>query len=364
MGFSQLRLYQFRNIADTTLQLSSRNVCFVGRNGQGKTNLLEAIYLLCYGSSFRTRQDSLLIRNGCKEMALSGTVTADDEDRELELDLRIQNSRKLITVDQEPVQDRKDIIHNVPCIVFCHDDIDFASGPPDRRRWFFNQTMSMGEPLFIDYLRNYSRILKARNQTLKDGRTDLLDVYDTQLADTGMIIQQKREQIVQQFNISFQHLFREISELPYELVIDYRPYWDTDAGTNGALYELRRRREMDTRLGTTTSGPHRDRFVFMGNGSDFTMVASTGQLRLLSLILRVAQARYLANLVGRKPVILLDDVLLELDPQRRRSFMHLLPEYLQAFYTFLPDEQFSQYIFGDTLTYKVHDGQFELFESR
>ncbi|AFG36113.1 DNA replication/repair protein RecF [Spirochaeta africana] len=362
MGFSNLRFYQFRNIANTTLRLDSRNVCFVGRNGQGKTNALEAIYLLCYGSSFRTRQDALLVHHGSSEMALVGTAEVDE--RTLELDLRIQNNRKQISVDGNPVQDRKEMVHNIPCIVFCHDDIEFVSGAPDRRRWFFNQTMSMAEPQYIDYLRSYNRILKSRNQTLKDGRLDLLDVYDSQLAETGLIIQQKRRQIVQQFNLSFQQLFREISELPYEMTIDYRCSWDDDSTGTWILHELRRRRDMDLRLGTTTSGPHRDKLVFVANGMDFTTVASTGQLRLLGLILRVAQARYLADMVGLRPILLLDDVLLELDPQRRKSFMRFLPAYLQAFYTFLPDEEFSQYISGDTLEYRVQHGQFELFQGR
>ncbi|GAB6091057.1 DNA replication/repair protein RecF [Spirochaeta dissipatitropha] len=358
MSFSRIRWYQFRNLIDAELGIDSPNVCFVGRNGQGKTNVLEAVYLLCYGSSFRTRQDSLLIQHGCQEMAVSASVQTRDDD--LLLDVRIQNGKKLIQVDNSPVQDRKDLIQNIPCIVFSHDDLEFVNGAPDRRRWFFNQTMSMGEPLFIDYLRNYSRILKSRNQTLKDGRKDLLNIYDGQLADAGMAIIKKRKDIIRQFNSSFFSLFREISELPYDLSIDYKTNWNSDAGVDGAVFELERRREMDFRLGTTTSGPHRDKFIFSANGMDFTDIASTGQLRLLGLILRVAQARYLADLVGRKPVLLLDDVLLELDPQRRKKFMEFMPEYRQAFYTFLPDEHFSQYIQGDTMVYRVENGQFGL----
>lgn len=360
MGFSYLRFYQFRNIRDCRLEMGKKNVCFVGRNGQGKTNVLEAVYLLCYGSSFRTKQESLLIQHGSDEMSLSGHVNNSDND--LQLDVRIQNNKKSIFVDDCFVADRRDIVENVPCIVFCHDDIDFVNGTPDKRRWFFNQTMSMGEPLFINYLRTYSRILKSRNQLLKETshNSDLLEVYDTQLAEAGIAIQQKRKLIIDAFNKNFENLFQEISELPYGLLIDYKPSWTTEDGITGAMHELKRKRDTDIRIGTTTTGPHRDKMVYTANASDFTLTASTGQLRLLSLILRVAQARYIAELAGIKPVLLLDDVLLELDPQRRKKFMLYLPQYLQAFYTFLPDEQFSQYISGDTLVYEVKNGEFGL----
>ena len=114
---------------------------------------------------------------------------------------------------------------------------------------------------------------------------------------------------------------------------------------------------------TTTSGPHRDRFVYRHEDRDFTRTASTGQLRLVSLILRVAQAQFFASRSGRSPVLLLDDVLLELDPTRRKRFLDALPAYEQAFFTFLPDERFNDYRREDTLIYRVADGRIEAYGS-
>ncbi len=109
---------------------------------------------------------------------------------------------------------------------------------------------------------------------------------------------------------------------------------------------------------TTTCGPHRDKYMYMQNSRDFSISASTGQLRLLSLLLRTAQAQYISKVYVLNPVLLIDDVLLELDSKRRKEFMALLPEYEQAFFTFLPDEPFSEYVGNDRMVYKVQNGRF------
>ncbi len=112
-------------------------------------------------------------------------------------------------------------------------------------------------------------------------------------------------------------------------------------------------------MGTSLSGPHRDRWAFLAEGADFSSTASTGQLRLLSLTLRMVQAEYYTAATGRLPVLLLDDVLLELDPGKRRRFLELLPPAGQAFFTFLPGEPWKEYMTGSTLVYEVRDGRLQ-----
>ncbi|TVQ23249.1 MAG: DNA replication/repair protein RecF [Spirochaetaceae bacterium] len=355
MGFSQIRYYQFRNIADGVLAFDAKQIFFVGDNGQGKTNLLESFYILCYGSTFRTNRDSLLIRSGMSDCGLTGTAVTDDSG-ELAIRFALQNSLKSIHVNGSPVQDRKDLIHNLPCIVFCHDDIDFVSGPPERRRWFFNQTLSLYDELFIDVLRRYTRILKNRNVAVREENGDMIDVLDEQLAHTGRELQVQREHAVERFSATFEQLYHHISGFDEPLRVRYRPSWRNLDSVESVVKELRTRRSTDFTMGTTTSGPHRDRFRFEMNGKEFTETASTGQLRLISLILRVAQARFFSGRSGRKPVLLLDDVMLELDPTRRKRFFDALPDYDQAVFTFLPDEQFSSLAGDDTLLYRVKAG--------
>ena len=124
------------------------------------------------------------------------------------------------------------------------------------------------------------------------------------------------------------------------------------------------RENRDFTFETTTTGPHRDRFILLHNGKEFAHIASTGQIRLCSLILRVAQARFFSGKTGKRPVLLLDDVLLELDSNKRERFIVELPEFEQAFFTFLPDEQFRKYSGDDTLIYRVVDGDFRREKSR
>jgi DNA replication and repair protein RecF len=119
---------------------------------------------------------------------------------------------------------------------------------------------------------------------------------------------------------------------------------------------LEKRREADRIAGVSLSGPHRDRYVFTRDGEEFSAQASTGQRRLLALLLRIAQARRFSEVTGKNPVLLLDDVLLELDPEKRRKFLLVMPEYEQAFYTFLPEEPYERYRKSHTLVYTVSGG--------
>lgn len=363
MGFLSVRTYNFRNLADGEIACDAPQVFLVGENGQGKTNFLETIYVLCYGGSFRVRRDEQLCREGEGQLLLRGRVR--DERGEVHdvsygWEASRDSGRKSIRLNGKPVEDRKELVSMLPCIVFAHDDIEFVQGSPDRQRFFFDQTLSLYDPLFIDVLRRYRKVLRARNIALKEGRGDLLDVYDRQLAEAGVELLAKRGEATAAFNETFSALFTRISGFSEPLHIEHRPSWKLDGHRDaGATAQLARRREHDLYMKTTTSGPHRDRFIYRHGDRDFTQTASTGQLRLVSLILRVAQAQFFAARSGRRPVLLLDDVLLELDPTRRRRFLEALPAYEQAFFTFLPDERFNDYRGTETLIYRVVDGTIE-----
>ncbi|MFP4426582.1 MAG: DNA replication/repair protein RecF [Spirochaetaceae bacterium] len=369
MGFSEIRVYQFRNLVDQRVNTDAKELFLVGENGMGKTNFLEAIYYLCYASSFRTRRDDQILRHGKEEMAVHGTLLREGERRELSC--KSINRKKEIELDGQKIGDRKELISVMPCVVFCHDDIEFVKGAPEMQRYFLDQTLSMYNPLFIDDMRRYRRILKSRNLALKAGHTDVLEVYDEQLAEAGVHLQENRKVAVEAFNRTFSALFREVSGLQEPLQLFYRPSWRdggrSDEAENGPRFTtpsrervlaiLRERREQDIYFRTTTSGPHRDKFRYAFGGKDFSEVGSTGQMRLVSLILRVAQARFYQEQTRRLPLLLFDDVLLELDPERRRRFFDAMPEYEQAFFTFLPDEQYERYRREGTILYRVTDGR-------
>lgn len=356
MPFQYIKFYQFRNLKDARIPVPSEQVFFIGENGQGKSNFLEALYLLCYGSSFRTRKDDQLVRRGMDEASL--IAVWDNAAVQTQIRIIIRQGKKEIRINDKLIQDRAELVSIVPCVIFCHEDIDFVKGPPELQRWFFNQTCSMIDANYLQHLRRYTRVLKSRNQVLKDGRRDLLPIYDEQLVEEGLVLRGYRQGAIDLVNQAVARIFHAVSDLKKDFKIQYRPNWAEALDKEQAMEELQRRRDQDLAQRTSTSGPHRDRFNFVYDGADFTHIASTGQFRLISLIMRAAQAEILHSQRGKKPVLLVDDVLLELDDDKRKKFLACLPEFSQAFYTFLPDEHLRQYIQGDKTTFLVKDGEF------
>ena len=201
-----------------------------------------------------------------------------------------------------------------------------------------------------------------RNNVLKSRQEDVLEVLDLQLIQAGRILMEKRRRLLKEFESPFAELFKDISGLSGEISLLYRPSWPLEASGDEIGEILLSKRPRDRRYGLTHSGPHRDGLEFRREGRDYTREASTGQLRLMSLILRVAQAVFYHAKTGRKPLLLLDDVLLELDPLRRRRFIQALPEYEQALFTFLPEENLLKFTPREALIYRVDNGIISPYE--
>ena len=353
MRFNTLQLYHYRNLQDKKVDVDARQIYLVGENGQGKTNFLEAVYLLCYGKSFRTNTDRELIKHEYKDMSIHATF--DNKER---ISFKIVDKKKTIEVEGKRIKDRKELIEKSPCIVFSHEDIDFVKGPPERRRWFFNQTMSLHTPMFINMLRNYNKVIKMRNAVLREAGGIILDIYDQQLAAIGMEIQTRRKAVIASFNQTFKNVFRRISGRDADLDVVYVPSWNKAGSVEDALKQLEMKKADDFAMKNTTTGPHRDKIFFILNDRNFARIASTGQQRLVSLVLRVAQASFFYEMTKREPLLLIDDVLLELDSTRRIKFLDNLPVYEQAFFTFLPDEPYAKYKTSSTVVYNVQEGDF------
>jgi DNA replication and repair protein RecF len=286
------------------------------------------------------------------------------------VNVAFKDRKKIITLDGKCVEDRKELLSVAPAIVFCHEDMEFVAGSPERRRWFFDQTRSLWDPLYLEDLRKYRHILKSRNAILHgfgsrssgekrfrltDETTATLDALDPQLARYGLELTIKRRETAGEFSAVFEPLYREITGLD-GVGVKYLPSWKEES-FEAVLSLLLEKRETDVSTGVSLSGPHRDRYIFTRAGEEFSAKASTGQRRLLALLLRVAQARVFTDKTGKKPVLLLDDVLLELDGEKRRKFLFAMPEYEQAFYTFLPGEPFEKYRKSDTVVYYMESGQ-------
>jgi DNA replication and repair protein RecF len=384
---SSLRTAAFRNLEDNVTGTAAKNVFLVGENGQGKTNFLEALYFCAYGSSFRKVHDREIAQTEKKNF--SAEIFFSDQTHiknpSGEVLIKFSAGKKTVLLDGKKIEDRKDLLSVVPCIVFCHEDMEFVAGNPEQRRRFFDQVLSLYDPVYLDDLRCYRRVVKSRNSVLRDytlhklnGNPEtLLSALDQQCVLYGVKLMEKRETAARLFSGIFEELYREVSGTA-GVNVQYLPSWKSFVCMRGVRstprqkpYQnnnpwvvdtaavadfLRERRAAEMAAGISLSGPHRDRYLFTLGEADFAATASTGQRRLLALLLRVAQARRFSEMTGRNPILLLDDVLLEMDGEKRRRFVAALPAYDQAFYTFLPEEPFQHYQKDDTLVYYVQNG--------
>ena len=370
MSFVSIRTVSFRNLTDAEIDLRGKDIFLVGENGQGKSNFLEALYFCSYASSFRGVRDKEMVKTGERDCSVSVSF---DDSLYKNVSVVFKEGKKNITLDGKQVEDRKELLSVAPSIVFCHEDMEFVAGSPERRRWFFDQTRSLWDPLYLDDLRKYRHVLKTRNTLLKNltasNRSTLgesrsrfssetiamLDALDPQLAQYGLELTAKRQKTAEEFSLVFEPLYREISGIA-GIGVKYLPSWKEDT-TGGIIGLLSSKRETDASFGVSLSGPHRDRYLFTREGEDFSGKASTGQRRLLALLLRIAQTKVFSEKTGKKPVLLLDDVLLELDGAKRTKFLAIMPEYEQAFFTFLPGEHYNTYGKYDKIVYYLDSGR-------
>jgi len=267
--FAAVRTANFRNLADSEVVTQAKDVFLVGENGQGKTNFLEALYFCSYASSFRNLRDSELVKNGEKDCSVQAKLTDDLADKLL---VKFENGKKAINFDGKAIADRKELLEIIPCIVFCHEDMDFVSGPPEERRRFFDQTQSLYDAVYLEDLRKYRRVLKNRNAVLKAGYygadNAVLDTLDPQLAEYGLALMKKRDEAVKHFSEIFGPLYESVSGID-NIAVKYAPSWKTGSVGETTAF-LAEKREQEKTLGMSLSGPHRDRYVFVrGSGGIF-----------------------------------------------------------------------------------------------
>ncbi|GMO53102.1 MAG: DNA replication and repair protein RecF [Treponemataceae bacterium] len=365
MPFLSLATANYRNIEDGTIDIHAKQVFFVGENGQGKSNILEALYCLSYGASYRTKKDSEMARHGADSFSLRALYSEENGSTQ-SVAVYYENGKKKILKNAKRLMDRKALINTIPCVLYSHEDLMFVDGEPERRRFFLDQTLSMYDASYIDIQRQYRKTLKSRNLCLKNRIYDLLDTYDMQLAKSGTEIQKRRKKTIFSFNLIFTRLYEQVTGIENVRLV-YKPSWGEQSASGTEEYlditeeeaagVLREKRDIDKQLGASCYGPHRDRIIFVKDGRNFIQTASTGQRRTVAILLRTAQAEFYKNNSQKKPVLLFDDVLLELDPEKRAKITDRLPDYDQIFFTFLPEEPYMRYRKAEAKGYIISKGR-------
>jgi DNA replication and repair protein RecF len=323
MVLRHIAVQGFRNIGLATIDLTGGCAAFVGSNGQGKTNLLEAVGFVTALRSFRQPDARFLIAQGSPE---AGIFLRFEHEKSgpTEVTIRLRPGGKEIVVDGSTVARLADFLGRFPTVTFCFQDIQLIRGSPSARRRFIDLVLAAMDPNYLEALQRYHKALAGRNALLKTGATTSeIAAFEHPLSDAAVRLIAGREAGVATLTRLLAGAYRaivpegEIPELTYEA-----DAVETDAGVYaGALAGLR---EQDRVMRNTQRGPHRDDFAMRIDGRSARDFGSEGQQRSLVLALRLAQLAYFHERSGVRPVALADDVLGELDPGRRKRFWSAL----------------------------------------
>lgn len=323
MRITGVSLQDFRNIALTRIHFTSTAQFIIGPNGQGKTNLLEAIGMIAALRSFRTSEAKALVRWGQKQARIIVEVEHEMLG-DCRLDIHLNGARKDVTLDGEPLARLGDIIGRFPAVPLSSQDLQLLRGGPALRRRFIDLAISSGDSSYFESLRRYTHTLKGRNALLKSGQLrGGMAAFEHLLAGAATDLIRRRANVVSELNEMLKAAYNRIAPESEEPELEYKP--DLSATDTAAyLEELQRHRQRDLALQSTSRGPHRDDMEIRLKGHEAREFASEGQQRGLVLALRLAQAGWLQRQTSIVPVILADDILNELDRQRRESFWRVL----------------------------------------
>lgn len=331
MYLKKLKLINFRNYKSLELNLNEKLNIFVGNNAQGKTNILEAIYLSAMGKSFRTSKDKELIMFNKKEAYMKVEGKKNYSDVEVEIKLSA-TKKKLIKVNKLSVAKNSDILNNVYVVIFSPEDLRLIKEGPSERRKFIDNELSQIKPYYFHNLNDYNKILIQRNHLLKNMRGNvnkfMLDVWDEKLVDVGAKIIKQRHEFVKRIAPLSRLIHRKITNNRENIEISYLSnvdYIDNMEELKKVFKDkLNKALEVDIRRGTTTVGPHRDDIGVYIDKVDIRSFGSQGQQRTCALSLKLAEIELVKSETSEYPILLLDDVMSELDVHRQNFLIKAL----------------------------------------
>jgi DNA replication and repair protein RecF len=315
---AELRLRDFRNYARLDVAFEPGFHLLVGDNGQGKTNLLEAIYLLATLRSFRGVGNAQLVRWG-QEGWFVGARVVSQTTRDIQI--YWSPTQRRVALDNQPVGAVTDYLGVVRAVVFCAEDLQLIKGPARARRRFMDLLLSQSVPGYLECLQRYTQAVRARNALLKQPDPDLtaLEAFTSELIRWGEPIIRRRHELVPRLEAVAQQAYSRLAPQAEQIRLEYRPSVRADFAI-----ELAQARVRERQAGTTLLGPHRDELLLLLDQRAADQFASEGQKRTLAIALKLAQADYLTAVHGTAPILLLDDVLGELDAHRRANLLPLL----------------------------------------
>ena len=320
MYVKKIKLHNFRNYDEQEIELNKNINIFYGDNAQGKTNIIESIYLCSIGKSFRTNKDNELIK--FNENMAEVFLEYEKKDREGKIKFEL-SEKKNIYINSIKIKKLSELLGNVNIVIFNPDDINILKEGPSKRRKFLDIMISQLRPNYVYNLNMYIKTLEQRNNYLKQIKTEnkeeeMLDIWDEKLAEYGEKIYNYRNEFIEKIKSKINNIHDVITEGKEKLKLNYISDCENK---NEYLKVLRNNRKLDIIKGFTTKGIHRDDFMVYINNEQINIYGSQGQNRTVILSLKMSELQVIYDEIGEYPILLLDDFMSELDEKRRKNFL-------------------------------------------
>lgn len=328
MKITQIKLKNYRNYEDCQVTLSDRLNLIIGDNGQGKTNLLESVYVCGFGKSFRTSKDTEWMKIGTQSTAIHMEYEKHGQKGTIEI-RQLNDRKKEVKVNGMPLSKMSELIGHLNLVLFSPEDLKLVKESPGERRRFIDRELSHISPAYCHLLMSYHRTLDQRNSTLKQMQfrkkldPELLSIWDEKLAEIGTQIILRRKVFIEQLAETSAKIHNQITDGAENLVVKYistltsKNASDYDTIYKEFLMTLTKNHSKDMERGYTTVGPHRDDLGLSINEKDIRAFGSQGQQRTAALSLKLSEIEIIFNELGEYPILLLDDVMSELDGHRQ-----------------------------------------------
>ena len=323
MLITSLKIQNFRNYNELKLDFNKDVNIIYGDNAQGKTNILEAIYLTAIGKSFRTNKDKELIKMGENFATIEAEFSKSDRDGRIKIEI---NDKKNIYVNGVKVKKFSELLGNMHVVIFTPDDINILKDGPSQRRRFLDIFISQLRPNYVYCLNMYLKALEQRNNYLKQIKfenksEDFLDIWDEKIADYAEKVFKYRFEFIEKIKNKIKSVHNIITENNEDINIEYV----TDfTNKNEFLNKLKNNRKLDIIKGFSTKGVHRDDFNIYINNNLVNVYGSQGQHRTVILSLKMSELKVIYDEIGENPILLLDDFMSELDEKRRKNFLEFI----------------------------------------
>ena len=356
MYIESIELKNYRNYDSLSLQFDKGTNIFYGDNAQGKTNILEAVYLCGTTKSHRGSKDREMIQFDADEAHIRMFVKKEGISRRIDMHLK-KNKTKGIAVDGIPIRKAGELFGILNLVFFSPEDLNIIKNGPGERRRFMDLELCQLNKLYLSDLSSYNHVLNQRNKLLKDlsfqpSLLNTLDVWDEQLARYGASIIQGRKKFIEEMNGIITEIHRNITGGKEEIRLLYEP----SVSEENFLSVLLRNREKDCRFKLTSEGHHRDDLCVKINGMDIRKYGSQGQQRTAALSLKLSEIYMVKKRIKDMPVLLLDDVLSELDSSRQNYLLNSISQ-VQTMITCTGLDDFIDKRFHINKIFKVVDGR-------